>query len=517
MLTNFIQQLVAATYIFKDGYSLNPYKLSFRCRELEEEYKKSKYSTSHKIIQLSIVFGFVAIFLFGILDTILLPEEYKVIWGIRYGFMIPISIVMMTLLFQKNFEDRAEWISYAVLFCCPAGILGMIAVAPAPVSEYYYAGLLIMIFYPHLLRTNFISSVVSNLWILAAYNIVAIWINPLNTSVVINNNFFLVVYCFMGAITNYIQDLYVRIEFVSSKLLQQSKNAVEELFLEAHASNKAKSQFLAVVSHELRTPLNAIIGFSEILQHQMFGPIQNEKYIEYSRDIHDSGKHLLQLITDIMEVSRVDAGKSSLDDIMFDVVTEIDACMKMVQNFAAENGVRLAFNVPTNSYQLLADTRMFRQCLNNLLTNSIKFTPKEGLVEVDVKETEDQAIIIEVSDNGKGIAEDQLEAVLEPFTQAQHAYNREHEGLGLGLPLVNKLMKLHSGGITLKSELYVGTTVTMRFPPGRNGVVIEAGLAEELEQSLSTADTLAEEITQRHGLHNPTAPISIPTNINEAI
>lgn len=491
MFSNFIQQLVSATYIFKDEYSLNPYKLEFYSDQLEKEYVDDKYVKSQRIIQLSIVFGLLAIVLFGILDYFLAPQEYKDIWKIRYGFMMPATGCIIWATISKKFIKKTSHLNFLVLFYCPLSVLAMIAVAPSPAAEYYYAGLLIIIFYPHLLRTNFVTSLFSNIWIITGYNFIVLYVNPLSEDAIINNNFFLVTYCFMGCITNYIQDLYVRIEFVSSKLLERSKAAIEELFLEAHASNKAKGQFLAVVSHELRTPLNAIIGFSDVLSTEMFGKLGHEKYLEYAKDINNSGQHLLQLITDIMEVSRIDAGKVVLDSEILDVNEEIIACKKMVGGLASEHGVSVEYVPTAEKIHLMADQRTLRQCLNNILTNAVKFTPDGGNITINCFEDEKSNICFAITDTGKGIKPEHIENVFEPFTQVQSAYNREHEGLGLGLPLVRKLMRLHDGDVAIDSTVDVGTKVILWFPAKRNGKEVDKKVVEQLEKQFNAMEQFA--------------------------
>lgn len=247
--------------------------------------------------------------------------------------------------------------------------------------------------------------------------------------------------------------------------------AREETMLEAkniaEASNRSKSEFLAVMSHELRTPLNAIIGFSEIIKDALFGPVGNEKYVDYANSINDSGSHLLELINDILDISRIEAGKFELIEENIDVVRVIDACSELLLPKAQEQGVTLQTEISSALLMIFADERSMKQILINLLTNATKFSPNGGDIIVRAGITKNGMFELAVSDSGIGIAESELENVLQPFTQVESAMNRNFEGTGLGLPLVKSLTEMHGGILELDSILGTGTTVTLRFPASR--------------------------------------------------
>jgi signal transduction histidine kinase len=235
----------------------------------------------------------------------------------------------------------------------------------------------------------------------------------------------------------------------------------------AEIANRTKTEFLANMSHELRTPLNAIMGFSELLKGEMLGPVGNPTYVEYAHDIHQSASHLLQIINDILDLSKVEAGKIDLDERAIDLHTLVDASLRLIGERAGEAGVQVSNEVPADLPRLMADERLLKQILINLLSNSVKFTPSGGSVKVQAWREPNGVMALAVTDTGIGIAEDDLPKVMEPFRQADAALSRKYEGTGLGLPLVKSFMELHRGVFELKSQVGSGTTALSRFPRDR--------------------------------------------------
>ena len=239
--------------------------------------------------------------------------------------------------------------------------------------------------------------------------------------------------------------------------LRQAKDASEQAYA-------AKTRFLANMSHELRTPLNAIIGFSEMIESQMLGPIFNEKYVEYASSIKESGHHLLDLISDILDMSKIEAGKHVLDLETVLVKDIIDRCIEMIQGRAEEQGVTIRpFEIENESLSIIGDRRALTQIFLNLLSNAVKFTPENGSVWIECYENRDY-ISFKVCDTGIGIPPNKLASVLRPFEQASSEYTREHEGTGLGLAITKELIELHGGTIQIESTVKIGTTVSVRLP-----------------------------------------------------
>ena len=256
--------------------------------------------------------------------------------------------------------------------------------------------------------------------------------------------------------------------------LLAAKNDAEEAALkaksamrEAQAANRAKSEFLANFSHELRTPLNAIIGFSEMMDAQALGPIENERYRDYIGDIHGSGVHLLEVINDILDISKIEAGKFEMHEEVVDLGRAIKMAVEIIRPRAEEAGLTLATELPPALPCFHADERKIKQILINLLSNAVKFTPAPGSVTLAAIRRADGGFALEVADTGIGIAAEDIAAAMAPFGQVDTGLNRKYEGTGLGLPLVKTFIELHGGTFTLESEVDVGTIATALFPKGR--------------------------------------------------
>ena len=253
-------------------------------------------------------------------------------------------------------------------------------------------------------------------------------------------------------------------DITDSKRAEKNLHAAME---QAEIANHAKSEFLANMSHELRTPLNAILGFSEILMKQMFGPLGSEQYRSYAQDIHNSSSHLLGILNSILDLSKAEAGKLTLEEEEVELPEVFDECLRMFRDRAAEKRVKLTVDLPADAPRLRADRQLVSQVVINLLSNAVKFTQSGGEVTVSLTRDGDAGCSIRIADSGFGIAPEDLPRVVEPFVQVESAFSREHEGTGLGLPYVKKIMELHGGILEIESELGQGTTVTAHFPVSR--------------------------------------------------
>ncbi len=263
----------------------------------------------------------------------------------------------------------------------------------------------------------------------------------------------------IGRLAATFNDMARRLELV----LEQEREARQA----AEAANRTKSNFLANVSHELRTPLNAIIGFSEMIVTEVFGPVGSPRYNEYLKDIHGSASHLLNLINDILDMAKVEAGRLELYEEEVCPRAAADAVLRLVKDRATASGVSLKVDFPDALPAVRADELRLKQILLNLLTNAVKFTPPGGTVMLACRYAPDSGLAFTVSDTGVGMDEGELAEAMRPFGQADSGLNRRHEGTGLGLPLTVALVAMHGGELRLDSRKGRGTCATVKLGPER--------------------------------------------------
>ncbi len=257
-------------------------------------------------------------------------------------------------------------------------------------------------------------------------------------------------------------------------LLQMQEAALSRALARSNDAVRAKTNFLALMSHELRTPLNAIIGFSEVMKGEIFGPLGQPRYREYTADIHAAGSHLLALINDILDLSKAEAGKLDLHPEAVDVGELVGECVRLTRERARSGGLKLAALVPPDLPQLHADRLRLKQMLLNLLSNAIKFTLPGGHVEVRAWIDSAGCIAFAIVDSGIGMSAEQIPLALEPFRQIDSPLSRNREGTGLGLSLVKQLAEHHGAEMTIDSTLGKGTTVSLAFPAARTLCLTDA-------------------------------------------
>jgi PAS domain S-box-containing protein len=276
--------------------------------------------------------------------------------------------------------------------------------------------------------------------------------------------------------------------------LREKNVELESARIVAEQTSLTKSEFLANMSHELRTPLNSVIGFSEVLQDQMFGPI-NEKQQEYLGNILTSGRHLLSLINDILDLSKVESGKMELDLTSFGLRETLDASLTMLSEHAIKGGIDLRLVVaPEAEVQLVADQRKLKQILFNLLSNAVKFTPAAGTVELSVVR-EGDFLQFAVADSGIGVLEADIPKLFQAFTQLESVYTKGFEGTGLGLALTRQLVELHGGRVWVKSEFGKGSRFSFTLPLGQSvGAQPIAPLPESLPGAGNTVLVIEDDL-----------------------
>ena len=251
--------------------------------------------------------------------------------------------------------------------------------------------------------------------------------------------------------------------FVSNPIIRQLLAAKER----AEISDRSKTDFLANMSHELRTPLNSVIGFSDMMRGEILGEMGNAKYVEYANDINYSGTHLLGVIDEILDVSKMESGNQRLIEAKVDIGDAIHSSMAMLEQRLREARITLTMDIEDGLPALFADVTRLKQIILNLVGNAIKFSPVEGHISISAVLDRQGALSLRVADRGIGIAPENLEKILHPFIQVENVMTRGHPGSGLGLPLAKSFMELHGGSLVIESEVGVGTTVTCRFPAER--------------------------------------------------
>jgi signal transduction histidine kinase len=251
---------------------------------------------------------------------------------------------------------------------------------------------------------------------------------------------------------------------------QEAERAADQTryaMLTAEAANRAKSQFLANMSHELRTPLNAIIGFAEVIADKLVEESKTDKIREYAGDIHSSGKHLLNVINDILDIARIEAGSLDLREEWVAVRSLLAMPLDICRSRIVENSLSLVVDLPPDLPDMYCDGRLVRQVLINLISNAAKFTPKGGAITVSFGREQDRRLRISIADTGIGIAPEDIDNALAPFRQVDNELGRRYDGTGLGLPLSKAFVELHGGSFALASQPGKGTTVTLHFPRAR--------------------------------------------------
>jgi PAS domain S-box-containing protein len=248
---------------------------------------------------------------------------------------------------------------------------------------------------------------------------------------------------------------------------KEADEAMRQARLQAEISSRSRMEFLANMSHELRTPLNAVIGFAEIIKDEIMGPLNVPVYKEYARDIYDSGNGLLKIISEILEVSKIETGNRELNVSNFKILKAIKACVVIMQSRIDESGVSVKLDVPDHLPDVLGEELAFKQIMLNLLSNAIKFTPKEGQVRIVARVTDDGEMYIDVVDNGIGMTPEEIKKAMQPFGKVDTTFSTMKSGTGLGLTIVESLVRLHGGRFEIISEKDVGTTARVVLPEFR--------------------------------------------------
>lgn len=266
-------------------------------------------------------------------------------------------------------------------------------------------------------------------------------------------------YLGVGTALSLLQVSSIRTIKKSEELLQAKNSAVE--------ANKSKSTFLANMNHELRTPLNAIIGFTELIQQQTYGPIEQKQYTEYIDIINSSGNHLLKVINTILDMSKIESGSMELREETCDLHEMVDYSLRIMKNMADQKNIAIKPNIQDNIPDIFADQSMVQQTIINLLSNAVKFSPDTSQIDINLTCEAEGKIIMEIIDRGIGIPKDKIDMILVPFYQVDEVLSRTQEGTGLGLTIVKSFLELHDATFKIESDEGEGTTISICFPKDR--------------------------------------------------
>lgn len=454
-----------------DGASLatfNLLSLRFADPQIEQTYNHDQLLRSLPIIRSSLFCGSVIYSLFGFLDLYLIDRHLGMVLAVRYLLGVGGLLLVIAFTYSEQFLRHSQSTLAFAMFNSGLGMIIMTAIIDEPANYLYYGGLLCVILYSlTLIRLRFQYSLCVSAALFILYCISAIVVNPVPEWTLYSNLAFLGLGVGVATFSNYATELHLRQKFAQNLALRRANEVAMRLKNEAEQASQAKTEFLATMSHELRTPLNAVLGFSEVLQSEMFGPLGSARYAEYAGDIHSSAEHLLEIINDILDIAKADAGKFELTESEVEVTEVVDKALRICHQLAVRKGIRLTTDLPEWTPVINVDARLMRQVVVNLVTNAIKFTPSAGEVNVRVHVEDGGSCRITVQDTGIGIAPEHQQRIFEPFVQIQSAFARDHGGTGLGLPLVQRIVSQHGGVVRLSSRPGEGTKVVVELPRER--------------------------------------------------
>ena len=442
--------------------------------DLEAEFRRYSCETTLRSVRLSLVLGAILVAGFGALDAYMAPNVVHHFWFIRFAIIIPMFAICMIASYTRGFARINQPIISGAVTATGLGIVAMMAMAPPPADQSYYAGLMLVLMYAYtVVQLRFLWATLSSVLILLAYEVVAIGIVRSPFIVLINNHFFFVSALLVGMLAGYFLELHSRRDFMSLHELKQARDQLQTAKERSEAASIAKTEFLANMSHEIRTPMTAIMGFTENLLDPDQPPADRLAAIH---TVRHNGEHLLQIINDILDISKIEAGKMEVERIPCrptDLVGDVrDLMIVRAQQKQISFDIEYDGALPDT---IVSDPTRLKQVLVNLVGNAIKFTNRGGVRLITgftpnnataITRPATPMLVFEVVDSGVGMSAEQVRKLFTAFSQADSSTTRRFGGTGLGLVISKRLVELLGGDILVSSQPGIGTRVRIAIPPG---------------------------------------------------
>jgi len=461
--------------IDEQSFDLQGIWLRFRDPYVEKVFTREIFAQSINFIRAYLLAGMGLYIVFGFLDALVGGVATGELLVIRYAIVCPILLGIFCLTFFRSFYRIGQWALSTAMLSSGLGVVVMTALMRAPFNSQYFAGIIMVVIYcGSLIRLKYRYSVMISIFLVLSYQLSAIWINPIPHQMLISNDFFLVMANAVGLFSGYVQELYIRRTYASRKIIEMRSEFTTILLREADKANKAKNDFLANMSHELRTPLNAIIGFSDLIRRNVHGPINNDRYGDYIKDIHASGSNLLSIITDVLDLTRAEAGDLDMREQEVDIGQLLREGMEVCRSRAEQRKVKLTLCEDKEPVIAKVDYRLLLQVVLKVLSNAIKFSHENGEVRISLSGNAEQGLLLGIADDGIGIEANDIDRVMRPFEQVEDTYSRRNGGTGLGLPYAKKMVEIHGGRLALESQINRGTIVSIELPPWRTAGMAQA-------------------------------------------
>jgi len=469
----------------KPTFRLNPWLLRFHDSKTEQAFNRSWIKGTSRITRIWAAAGLLFYVAYTILVLTTIPTEAQGPIWIRLAIILPIIALAQLPMFWAAKAMRGGVraggqhlttilaASYVITSgAAYSGALLMFATTAAPYNQVYlYEVGVVFIFCQHYIRIRFALVALFTLFSTLASGTVFLLVPGLALGPVDASLMTVLAFAAVGLFSAYTREIFVRRNYASIQILRAEKERSEQLAAAARDASQAKSRFLAMMSHELRTPLNAIIGFSDAMHSGVFGRVEQPQYREYLCDINRSGGQLLYLVNQILDLTRAEEQQVEMIDQSNCLAELVDSVGRSFELPMKDAGIEFCVENQLSGKHLLADQRMLRQMLDNLLSNAMKFTRCGGRVSLLVESMSGGGVAIRVADTGIGMSADDAKRALSLFDRVDNELNRGYDGAGIGLPLTSKLVKLHDGRLELGSAPGRGTTITLVFPAKRVAVV----------------------------------------------